>query len=410
MTMLEPNYETISLPSTPEPILPVEEENKDTDYYLEPLSLQISGVTLKVPAYPFLEESETFASKYNIRSNSKGEYQAVLVLDDVNLVEFKHFLHALLPKYSRQEKLKLSTAEWISTLRIATQYRFNDLRKIAIDELSPIDMDPVERVCLAKEFKVPSWLLSGYQNLAERSTTLAEDEASKIGLTTALHLSKVAIHRLRDQLAARDPIAIDDHIREAFRAEFDAMVAAASSYPTTRERLELELEQARALAEKEMKEALDREEREKRLRETEEAKREKEKAKMEAQKREAELKAKEQARLKSERECQLRKLAEEEERVRKELKALENVEQITPTLFGGWGSAFSSPGFTGTGSTEGVEQDQPCPTTPVSRKGKKRTKKSANVGGGWNVGSIEEGPQPLAQENKEKAEDGDPVG
>jgi hypothetical protein len=53
---------------------------------------------LKVPAYPFIEESETFSSQHNVHANSEGEFSAVVKLEDVSLVDFKHFLNALLPK------------------------------------------------------------------------------------------------------------------------------------------------------------------------------------------------------------------------------------------------------------------------------------------------------------------------
>jgi hypothetical protein len=260
------------------------------------------------------------------------------------------------------------------------------LRKIAIDALSPIEMDPVNRVCLAKELKVPSWLLSGYQDLAERSTTLSEDEAAQIGLSTALKLSKVTINRLRDQLASKDLLDIGDHIRDMFRGEFDAIEAAASSYPTTRERQELEAEKAMKLAEQKKKEAAEREERARQLKA-------KEAAEQEKQRRDAA----EKARLKSERECQLRKLTQEEERVRKELETLEIVEQTTPvvsTAQGGWPTSLY------------LAQGQGTPTPKAgSSKAKKKASKKGGSAESEQIGSTRKIAEPLA-EVPEKADTG----
>ena len=55
-------------------------------------------MTFKVPAYPFLEESDTFASCHGVDA-SKLSGSLVITLENVDILEFKVFLRALLPKY-----------------------------------------------------------------------------------------------------------------------------------------------------------------------------------------------------------------------------------------------------------------------------------------------------------------------
>ncbi|KAG2017687.1 hypothetical protein CC2G_007178 [Coprinopsis cinerea AmutBmut pab1-1] len=64
-------------------------------------------------------------------------------------------------------KPRLDKDAWISVLKLSTQWRFNDVRKLAIRALTPLLVDPVELVCLAKQYHIHDWLLSGYASLVE---------------------------------------------------------------------------------------------------------------------------------------------------------------------------------------------------------------------------------------------------
>jgi hypothetical protein len=67
-------------------------------------------------------------------------------------------------------------------------WRFIEIRKLAIDRLTAIIMDPIDTVVLAKEYKVPQWLQTGYKELAVRETMMTDDEARKIGYPTTIQV------------------------------------------------------------------------------------------------------------------------------------------------------------------------------------------------------------------------------
>jgi hypothetical protein len=106
------------------------------------------------------------------------------------------------------EKPELSRAEWISVLRLSTRWFFNDLRKLAITQLSSTWMSEIECICLAKEYRVRHWLLVGYEVLVDRLVSpstvkgqvvsISLQEGKQIGMEVALELSGIAIRHLRN--------------------------------------------------------------------------------------------------------------------------------------------------------------------------------------------------------------------
>ncbi|KAH6907058.1 hypothetical protein BKA70DRAFT_1029170, partial [Coprinopsis sp. MPI-PUGE-AT-0042] len=91
---------------------------------------------------------------------------------------------------------KLSKEDWLSALRLATSWSFNDIRGIIIVTFHP-DMGPnrpvlsaTERVMLARELKIPEWLIKGYAELIAQiaQQPLTVEEATEIGLATCHEL------------------------------------------------------------------------------------------------------------------------------------------------------------------------------------------------------------------------------
>jgi hypothetical protein len=82
--------------------------------------------------------------------------------------------------------------EWISVLKLSTQWRFLDARKLAIQQLqSRSDINSVERIVLARQYDVAAWLRTGYIELVQRRDIISREEAEKIGWQTAFLLGQV---------------------------------------------------------------------------------------------------------------------------------------------------------------------------------------------------------------------------
>lgn len=87
---------------------------------------------------------------------------------------------------------QLSLREWISVLKLASLWCFSELRKRAIQEISRCTTSPVQRISLAQEYHVRSWLLLGREELVADRIILPE-EAMTIGWDKAFHLASIII-------------------------------------------------------------------------------------------------------------------------------------------------------------------------------------------------------------------------
>jgi hypothetical protein len=75
----------------------------------------------------------------------------------------------------------LGRSEWESILKLSTLWELGDLRALAIQNLSKIEMREVDQITLGKEYRVADWLVKGYTKLAERDNTISEDEGEILG-------------------------------------------------------------------------------------------------------------------------------------------------------------------------------------------------------------------------------------
>ena len=79
---------------------------------------------------------------------------------------------------------------------MATRWEFSDIRALAIRTLQTLDISPVDRIVLSRDFDISGrWTLGAYTTLCERSEPLTFAEASKLGLEIS-----VRIAQLREQL------------------------------------------------------------------------------------------------------------------------------------------------------------------------------------------------------------------
>ena len=90
---------------------------------------------------------------------------------------------------------------WIHLLAISTRFEFTRIRQRAISEIDAGQMDPVDKIVLARDHDVPHWLSACYEALCQREEALDVPEAEKLGAkTTAL------VARARETLRESRPV------------------------------------------------------------------------------------------------------------------------------------------------------------------------------------------------------------
>jgi hypothetical protein len=91
---------------------------------------------------------------------------------------------------------------WISILRVSTLYELPQVRERAIREINAerheVELDPVRKIEVAQENKVPEWLARAYEALCQRERGLDDEEAQRLGVVTTNRLwaAREAVRRL----------------------------------------------------------------------------------------------------------------------------------------------------------------------------------------------------------------------
>ncbi|KAH6907084.1 hypothetical protein BKA70DRAFT_1286204 [Coprinopsis sp. MPI-PUGE-AT-0042] len=219
------------------------------EYFWDVIRFKVGVTRFQLPLYRFVEESEFFASQYGLCDSPSRDGFATSVIElDVSVKDFECFLKAFIPRSpaAYHSKPGLTNPEWISVLKLATKWRFNDLRKTAIDALheSP-DLTTMERTTLAKEYQIPSWLLQGYKAFVTEMQSLdfkeghgfmrwTKEEAILVGWDVVVELQSIVLGRYRSMLRS-DPLKeIEDDILASFllKEEYDEMKERSKVYFT----------------------------------------------------------------------------------------------------------------------------------------------------------------------------------
>ncbi|KAJ7020613.1 hypothetical protein C8F04DRAFT_290901 [Mycena alexandri] len=171
------------------------EERRDLrpDYYLESVIFKVEERTFKVPRYHFEHSSEIFSTTFtlpavdNVQAEGHSD-ENPFVLEGISSVDFHRLLKVLYP-LNIPQILAMPKEDWISVLKLSTQWYFLDARELAIQQLTNrTDIGSVERILLARQYDVATWLRMGYTDLARREEGISLEDAAKIGWETTVRL------------------------------------------------------------------------------------------------------------------------------------------------------------------------------------------------------------------------------
>ena len=111
----------------------------------------------------------------------------------------------------------MSEEEWIAALKLSTMWDFFKVRELAIEALSRIEMNPITKILVAKQYMVQTLLFDGYNELANGTGPISVAEAERLGWETAIHIFNIR------QMSTRSRCCMDfgDDIRELFAKELE---------------------------------------------------------------------------------------------------------------------------------------------------------------------------------------------
>ncbi|KAJ7180997.1 hypothetical protein C8R46DRAFT_885842 [Mycena filopes] len=156
-------------------------------------STQVEERIVKVPRYHFEHSSEIFSTTFTLpavdNEQAEGRSDAnPFVLEGISSVDFQRLLKVLYP-LDIPQILAMPKEDWISVLKLSTQWYFLDARDLAIKQLDErTDIGSVELILLARQYDVATWLRRGYTDLARREEGISLEDAAKIGWETTVRL------------------------------------------------------------------------------------------------------------------------------------------------------------------------------------------------------------------------------
>jgi len=227
----------------PEPASQTHTGPRDQNYYLESITFKVEDRIFKVPRYHFEHSSEVFATTFTLPPGDGVDAEGhsdenPVVLEGISSVDFQRLLKVLYPPDMRSQILSVTKAEWmskeewISVLKLSTQWYFLDTRDLAINQLDKLtDMGNVERILLARQYDVPAWLRMAYRNLVQRHEGIPPEDAEKIGWETGFRLYQVREMALKSKKAFGNslPYAVQ-YIEPVFGEEFRQAELASAAY------------------------------------------------------------------------------------------------------------------------------------------------------------------------------------
>ncbi|KAH6908578.1 hypothetical protein BKA70DRAFT_272532 [Coprinopsis sp. MPI-PUGE-AT-0042] len=159
-----------------------------------------------IPTSFLKQQSEVFSGMFSLDNPSEGmSDDRPIVLAGYKSVDFDSFLKVLIPQPLEPSPPILSKEEWISTLKLATIWQMSKIRKAAIEKLSDMNIAAIDRVALAREYHVATWLQEGVIALATETHTIkVEDMAAVLGWETTARIFVIRDSVLRTALPSAD--------------------------------------------------------------------------------------------------------------------------------------------------------------------------------------------------------------
>ncbi|KAF6752776.1 hypothetical protein DFP72DRAFT_440315 [Ephemerocybe angulata] len=144
---------------------PPREPNHE-DYRWTLVTLKVQDKVYRVPRHGFTRYSGVFETMFTLPQGD-GPIEGrsddnPIVLPSCTTEEFESLLSVLYQTAPQLESITLSKERWIHILKLSTFWDMEQVRRLSIKEISATNIGPIEKVQLAREFKIPNMLLEGY--------------------------------------------------------------------------------------------------------------------------------------------------------------------------------------------------------------------------------------------------------
>jgi len=170
--------------------------DRHAEYYFDFTIFLVENELFKVPRRNFAIESEVFSDMFQLPPPTDGtppdgsSDDRPIRLDGIKKSDFIQLLRVIFPIDSQSCDL-MSSEEWASVLKLSTMWEFKNIRTRAIKALEnpTLSMDLVDKIVIARNFNVSSWLVPSLNALVQREKSLNLSEGNRLGLEWALKVA-----------------------------------------------------------------------------------------------------------------------------------------------------------------------------------------------------------------------------
>ncbi|PPQ78589.1 hypothetical protein CVT25_010565 [Psilocybe cyanescens] len=183
---------------------PFKQLQQHPEYYISggDLHLLAGNIQYRVHSYFFERDSDYFKHKLNAPAPPNAPRPGssdtnAIVIKNAGPTEFEKLLWVFYnPKYSLYEA---TSSEWITILKLACEYKFHEVKLLAIRGLEMGNLSIVKLIYVYELYEVDrSYLVPLYAVLCKREECPTEEETTILGIKTAL-----LIFRLREMLRSQ---------------------------------------------------------------------------------------------------------------------------------------------------------------------------------------------------------------
>ncbi|KAG6824887.1 hypothetical protein H0H92_005518 [Tricholoma furcatifolium] len=168
---------------------------KNDKYYFRLVVFSVDDTLFKVPRHHFEQDSSVFRDMFNLPCAEgvlpEGETdENPINLEAITKEEFFSFLEVICPKHF-QSQPQLPLQGWIAVLKLSAMWEFKAARDLAILKLTPMTMNPIERIELAQACRVYEWHWIALFELAMPSQSFSSADAERLGFDFSLRVAEL---------------------------------------------------------------------------------------------------------------------------------------------------------------------------------------------------------------------------
>ncbi|KAG2755140.1 hypothetical protein P692DRAFT_20845095 [Suillus brevipes Sb2] len=182
------------------------------DYYLKDgnITFLVQDTLFRVHRHFFETESQFFVKEFAKAPQEGSSDSSAFRLDKVSIADFAKFLWVWYsPSYRRESKPK---DHWLSILELSTIWEFPEMKKLAVDELQKLDIEPIEKITTYDRYSIDkSLLLPAYKLLCKRAGRMSIEEGEQLKLHTVLGIQEARERAIRSAAegGCRSPTSAD---------------------------------------------------------------------------------------------------------------------------------------------------------------------------------------------------------